>query len=324
LTTAATVPVTLSIPHKVVYSVHDYPVTISCVSPDNGPTKIAGMNQTWGYLETRNIAPVWIGEMGGSLDGTDDSANLSDEQAWAATLVAYLNGQDGAQGGPTFSGNQQGVGTDWWAWGALAGQWPDGTVLPNGSLNPAQQAVYSKFQPTAVVTKCTASANNSTVTTPGPTLCDAAGDVWAITNSGTITKNGAPAGYSSNVIELAYVSGVIWQENASKLWWQYTNGGWSPNNGTPISPLPTKCTPSANDSTVTVPGQTLCDSASNVWAITSSATVAENGSPAGFSANVVELAYANGVIWQKNASNLWWEFVNGGWSPNNGTPTPPF
>ena len=76
------------------------------------------MNQLWGYLLTQDFSPVFIGEMGGSLDGTDDSsgANLADEQAWASTLVAYANGK--AAGGPTLSGNQQGISTDWWAWGA--------------------------------------------------------------------------------------------------------------------------------------------------------------------------------------------------------------
>jgi antigen 43 len=38
------------------------------------------------------------------------------------------------------------VGTDWWAWGNLAGQFPDGTLNANGSLNAAQLAVYSQLQ----------------------------------------------------------------------------------------------------------------------------------------------------------------------------------
>ncbi|HWE31500.1 MAG TPA: hypothetical protein VHB97_26045 [Polyangia bacterium] len=40
------------------------------------------------------------------------------------------------------------------------------------------------------------------------------------------------------MIELAYVNGSIWQENASQLWWQYVGGGWSPSDGTSVSPLP--------------------------------------------------------------------------------------
>jgi endoglucanase len=232
-------PVTLNITNKVVYSIHDYPAPIGGVSPDSGPTKIQAMNTNWGYLITQNIAPMFIGEMGGSLDGTDDSAgtNLADERAWAATLVAYLNGQDGSQFGPTFSGKQQGISTDWWAWGDLAGEWPDGTRMPNGTLNSAQYAVYNQLW-ASPPTNCAVSANDSTVTSVGAVLCDSSGNMWAITNLGTITINGTAAGYSANVIELAYVNGVIWQENSSKLWWSWVGGTWTPTSGTSTSPLP--------------------------------------------------------------------------------------
>lgn len=155
LTTAGSLPVVLNVPHKLVYSIHTYPVTIGCGHPDSGPTKIAGMNQTWGYLVTQNIAPMFIGEMGASLDGVgsdsvgtlpDGVARLADEQAWAATLLAYVNGEYGAQGGPTFTGTQQGISTDWWAWGDLSGQRPNGTLESNGQVNPSQQAVYKELR----------------------------------------------------------------------------------------------------------------------------------------------------------------------------------
>ena len=145
LTGVPAYPVTLNTPNKVVYETHHYPVSIGGGGLDSGATFISGMNQTWGYLISGNTAPVFIGEMGGSLDGTDDSAgaNLADEQAWASTMVSYLNGH--AAGGPTFSGNQQGISTDWWAWGDLAGEYPDGTLLPNGTRNAQQYAVYSQL-----------------------------------------------------------------------------------------------------------------------------------------------------------------------------------
>ncbi len=247
LTLAASNPVTSQIAHKIVYSEHDYPAAIAGVTPS-----IQAMNQTWGFLVSQNLYPVFVGEMGGSLDGTNDSSgsNLAAEQAWASTLVSYLNGEEGSQGGPTFSGNQQGVSTDWWAWGYLRGESPDGTLTSasQSGLNSSQYAVYSQlqFHPTAAVAvatvaatlSCTTSPNDSVITTVGPTLCDAAGNTWALTSAGTITVNGVAAGYSSSVIELAFVSGSIWQENSSRLWWQYINGNWSPGLGTSTSPLP--------------------------------------------------------------------------------------
>jgi endoglucanase/chitinase len=150
LTTVVTYPVTLPDPAQLVYSVHDYPNTISGVTPDSGATKIKGATQNWGYLVVKGIAPVWIGEMGASLDGvgpdSNSSSKLKDEQAWISTLLGYLNGKDGAHGGPTFGGCAQPVSTDWWAWGNLDGESPDGTLQDNGKPRTAQHAVTVKLQ----------------------------------------------------------------------------------------------------------------------------------------------------------------------------------
>jgi hypothetical protein len=62
-------------------------------------------------------------------------------------MTAYMDGQDGAQGGPVFSGRQQPVSGDWWVWGYLPGEAPDGTLNANGSLNAAQKAVWSQLLP---------------------------------------------------------------------------------------------------------------------------------------------------------------------------------
>jgi endoglucanase len=147
-------PVVLTVrrshPPKVVYSVHEYPRTIGGSAFDSGPEMTTARNNAWGYLEAMGYAPVWIGEMGASLDGLADSADttntptpLADEQAWAADLVAYLNGQ--APDGPRFRAGEQPFGTDWWAEGNLAGQYPDGTFT-NNTENAAQAAVYSQLR----------------------------------------------------------------------------------------------------------------------------------------------------------------------------------
>jgi endoglucanase len=224
--------ITLSVPNKLVYSVHEYPGEISAASPDSGSGYVQRMNQTWGFLESQNIAPVWIGEMGASMN-TDDGTN------WAATIAPYLNGQDGDQGGPTFSGNQQPLSTDWWCWGNYDGGAPNGTLDDSGNPRPEQYAVYSQFQFQGGTStpSCPESANDSTVTSAGPTLCDASGDEWAIAPDGSMTENGQTVQYSANVIELAYVNGVIWQENSSDLWWGWTDNAWNPTYGTTTSPL---------------------------------------------------------------------------------------
>lgn len=134
-------PVVLSVPNKVVYSVHEYPAEIAGKVVDSGLDYIRRMNRAWGFLLTENIAPVFVGEMGSSMSSPD-------AQAWADTLIPYLNGEDGALGGPTFRPGQQPVSTSWWMWGN------GDKIVPNGTLQndwvtarPEQEAVYSKLRP---------------------------------------------------------------------------------------------------------------------------------------------------------------------------------
>jgi hypothetical protein len=66
---------------------------------------------------------------------------------WAGSLIRYLNGEDGARGGPIFAGTQQPIGTDWWVWGWFPHEEPDGTLTGKGQLNPAQYRVWSRLLP---------------------------------------------------------------------------------------------------------------------------------------------------------------------------------
>lgn len=142
LTGAKDHPVTLKVPNKVVYSVHDYPAEIGGQAGDaSGPAAIQAMTDHWGFLETQNIAPVWIGEMGSNM-------TLAGSKVWAATLLDYMNGKDGAQGGPTFTGKEQGVAGSWWNIGWEGGQGnPDGnqTAWGIGNYKPEQQAVTDQL-----------------------------------------------------------------------------------------------------------------------------------------------------------------------------------
>ncbi|MGD0536580.1 MAG: cellulase family glycosylhydrolase [Verrucomicrobiota bacterium] len=123
-------PIVLSNPAKLVYSVHEYPKEIGGYrGPESGAGYIARMNNMWGWLITENVAPVWIGEMGASMTSAAS-------KAWGQTLLDYLNGK--ALGGPTFKGNQQPIGGDWWAWGCLSGQNPNGCVGEDGKVRPEQ------------------------------------------------------------------------------------------------------------------------------------------------------------------------------------------
>ncbi len=142
-------PVVLGVANKVVYSVHEYPNSIAAFAPktgetppelhDYGPGAVARMNKAWGFLVSQNIAPVFVGEMG---------ATMSDAQAqrWAATLVSYLNGEQGALGGPRFSGAEQPVSATWWSAGRNDGV-PNGTQSDwgVGFYRPEVQAITDRL-----------------------------------------------------------------------------------------------------------------------------------------------------------------------------------
>jgi endoglucanase len=131
-------PVTLTVPGKLVYSVHEYPGEISAQKISSGPGLIERMNQMWGWLINENVGPVFVGEMGSSMVSAQS-------KAWAATIVPYLNGT--APDGLKIPPGGQGVSTDWWAWGHLEGQNPDGTLEGDWKTpRPQQEAVYSRLR----------------------------------------------------------------------------------------------------------------------------------------------------------------------------------
>ncbi len=131
-------PVTLRVRNKLVYSVHEYPSEISGQKIDYGPEQVRRMNEMWGWIVDTDLAPVFIGEMGSSMTSARS-------RAWAATIVPYLNGT--GPGGLHVPEGGQGASTDWWAWGYLPGQNPDGTLEADWKTpRPPQEAVYAKLR----------------------------------------------------------------------------------------------------------------------------------------------------------------------------------
>lgn len=89
-------------------------------------------------------------------------------------------------------------------------------------------------------TTCTPSPNATVIKNgAGGTILDAACNKWTVTG-GVVSENGALAGFSANVTELAIVGGVIWQVNNSSppQWYDWLGTTWGPPGGTTVSPLP--------------------------------------------------------------------------------------
>jgi endoglucanase len=94
-------PVQLSVAHRLVYSVHDYPASVfnqPWFSAANYPANLPSIwDKHWGYIQKQGIAPVWVGEFGSRL------ATARDQQ-WFSSLVTYLG--TGAHG----------INWTYWAW----------------------------------------------------------------------------------------------------------------------------------------------------------------------------------------------------------------
>jgi len=127
LSPVTTLPVKLRVRNKVVYSLHEYAWD---KVPSDKAALIPRFNKTWGFLVKGNIAPVWIGEMG-TASGPLDARLIR----WDSDILAYLNGEDGDLGGPTFKGREQPVSADVWRWGCQP-ETEDGCMNHEGKIRP--------------------------------------------------------------------------------------------------------------------------------------------------------------------------------------------
>lgn len=126
LSTVKQYPVVLTVPQKVVYSVHDYPHETSGFMPDNGPAKVAMMDVTWGYIPAEDIAPVFVGEWAADMHHPTD-------KAWAETLIGYMN--DPAHGPASSS---------YWMWGIDPSCQSCGIIDGHGRVRPDQRALWDQ------------------------------------------------------------------------------------------------------------------------------------------------------------------------------------
>lgn len=84
------------------------------------------------------------------------------------------------------------------------------------------------------------SQNLATVTTVGPSLIDAGGNVYTLTAGRKVAINGVVDVTSNNAIEIAYVNRQVWYEDGGQLWRAKAGAAvpWAPSAGTLLGPLP--------------------------------------------------------------------------------------
>jgi hypothetical protein len=153
-----------------------------------------------------------------------------------------------------------------------------------------------------------AATPSGTFIPPATQIVDSNGATW-IVSGGVVFKNGSGAGYTASVVELLYLNGTIYQENSAGGWWSWNGSGWI-GASKPLSQ-----TGSASGTTIP-PATQIVDASGNVW-IVSGGVVFKNGSAAGYSANVIDLVYLNGIIHQENTAKNWWSWNGSGWASAN-------
>jgi endoglucanase len=127
---AASAPVRLSVANRLVYSAHDYAMSVHAqpwFSDPAFPNNLAAIwDRNWGYLFKNDIAPVLLGEFGSTLADPRD-------RTWLSTLMAYL-----------------GTGTDaisftYWSWNPNSGD--TGGILNDDwtTVNTTKQAYLTPY-----------------------------------------------------------------------------------------------------------------------------------------------------------------------------------
>lgn len=160
-------PVTLSMTNRVAYSPHEYGQSVGSsqswlaydnqTPPANWPLNLTQVWDTnWGFIFYENIAPLWIGEMGGHFGYDADSGavnkpHATQEREWMSRLVRYLNFDRDLDGTvetgerPALpAGQTQGISFAYWSYNPNSG---DTGGLVRGDWTTPQQGKLDLIAP---------------------------------------------------------------------------------------------------------------------------------------------------------------------------------
>lgn len=151
-------PVNLSVANRVVYSAHDYGISVYDHQPwfdtTANPTFPANLpavwDHFWGYIYKQNIAPVIVGEFGTTLADPRDAL-------WLKALVSYMGT------------GSSGISFTYWSWNPDSGD--TGGIVQDDwvTVNTAKQSILQPALVPPVATVGTPTSTPTPTTTPGPT-----------------------------------------------------------------------------------------------------------------------------------------------------------
>ena len=112
LTGVAAYPVTLNVPNKLVYSMHEYPKSVFAQTWFSDPAYPLNMkdvwNSHWGYIFQSQTAPLLMGEFGSKLETVAD-------QQWLDKLTDYVDGDFNLDGVRELPASQRGMSWTYWS-----------------------------------------------------------------------------------------------------------------------------------------------------------------------------------------------------------------
>jgi hypothetical protein len=265
-----------------------------------------------------------IGDGEGIIIDDNSNSQTNGRQYTGGTLVennlSYQNGSEGIQ-----VGNSSNVDVLY------------NTTYQNGQSGVNTYEIAALFAPNAVIENNIMYARTGDQT---ENVYDSPGAVWnynVLYNGSTTVSNGAntvtanPLFVNAAAGNFATTSGSPAIGAANSAFPDATDiaGTARPATGAEIGAyqyVAPAYSPSPNDTVVTAGSKSvITDASGNTWGITSGGQVAVNGVVDAITANVVELAYVNGEIWQESSGNLWWGKTTPGaaWAPTGGTATSP-
>jgi endoglucanase len=154
LALAGQYPVRLNVANRLVYSPHDYGISVydhqpwfdTTAHPDFPANLPAVWDHFWGYLYKQNVAPILVGEFGSTL------ADPRDTQ-WLKALLSYLGS------------GVNGMSFTYWAWNPDSGD--TGGIVGDdwNTVNQAKQSILSPYLIPPVGSTVVPSSGGTTVPT---------------------------------------------------------------------------------------------------------------------------------------------------------------
>jgi endoglucanase len=188
-------PVRLNVANRLVYSAHEYGNSVFHQTWFDDPSFPANLpahwDEAWGYIAKQNIAPVWVGEFGTTLQSAQDGV-------WLKALVQYM--------GPTASVGANGLSWSFWSLnpnsgdtgGILKDDWLSVDTAKDAYLNPVKFPLDGSVV-TPPTTTTTTSAPVTTTTTSAPPVTT----TTATATGPTATRTGSSGAGCSATFKIA-------------------------------------------------------------------------------------------------------------------------